>query len=289
MSGQLLRPNQIAEYEHTEKSLERKLKNKYIEDKAAVRGQLRRLRSNLEKQRPIEPIGEEKDAMVKETDTLLEEIKIGMPSQEEMRKCPPGAIDKHRIWERRNKAKIQQWKNNQLRLNAGSDAVDIANLEVYRPTKNSLNMDNAFIKGEDYHLPEKIGYCMPFSDDDIRLLRARAPQEIWSKLPTMTAEQRTITRQIYITTWDEPEAQVEVVKPEVPEVSAVETPEDMQALDLEDEEDEDIEMLADPDEEKEMSTTEALTESLSDISGLWDEEEPAPPTNANRGNRRGKK
>jgi hypothetical protein len=34
-----------------------------------------------------------------------------MPSQEEMRKAPPGAVDKHMGWEKRNKPKIAEWKN----------------------------------------------------------------------------------------------------------------------------------------------------------------------------------
>jgi hypothetical protein len=40
-----------------------------------------------------------------------------MLSHEEMRKCPPGAVDRHRRWEKKNK-KILEWQNIQRRLNA---------------------------------------------------------------------------------------------------------------------------------------------------------------------------
>lgn len=200
----LLRPNQIQEYEATEKALRENLDNRDIQDKAAVRGQLRRLQHNLEKQRPIPPVGEAKDKLAKETNELLDKILVGMPSQAEMRRCPPGAIDKHRMWEKRNKDNIRRWKNNRLRLFAGTDNVDIANLEMYRPTKNSLNMENSYISGQDYNLPDVVGHCSPYTDEEIKLIKQRAPDAVWSKLPVLTSEQRALVRQIYVETWEEP-------------------------------------------------------------------------------------
>lgn len=275
MSNTLLRPNQIAEYERTRESLEKKLGNKYIQDKGAVRAQLKRLEKNLESQRPQEIKSPEKDKVVKETKNLLQEILVGMPSHEEMRKCPPGAIDKHRMWEKRNKEKIRRWKNNQLRLHVGSDQVDIANIEVHRPTRSSLNMDNAFIPGSEYNLPENVGYCIPFKDEEIKLIRKRAPADIWMKLPTMTAEQRSIVRQMFITTWEDPA--IEPLEVEISDYKSEEsTP--VETLEVEEKEKEEIKTFEEPPME--------ATNSLSDISSLWQDEEPKEPTNANRNKRR---
>ncbi len=147
-----LRPNQVAEYQLEEQSLIEKLKQPET-DKGVANGQLRRLRNQLEKQSPKEVVGKAKDAMIKENEGLLETILDGMPSQEEMRKNPPGAVGKHRSWERRVKKDLIRWKNNELRLNVGSDDSDICNLERHRPKKSSLNMDNAQIPGQQYYFP----------------------------------------------------------------------------------------------------------------------------------------
>lgn len=148
----LLRPLQLAEAESEQKSLEAKLLRPEA-DKGAVNGQLRRLKHQTEKQAPVMPTGKIKDALIKETESLLAKISEGMPSQEEMRKNPPGAVDKHMNWEKRNKTNIIAWKNGMLRLNAGTDNVDIANLEKHRPTRSELNMNGAQITGTRVHLP----------------------------------------------------------------------------------------------------------------------------------------
>jgi len=151
----LLRPNQIEELKDEEYALKRKLQMADVMpvDRGAVQGQLRRVQRHLEVQSPKDVEGKEKDDLIKETDTLLTKILEGMPSQEEMRKNPPGAVDKHRKWEKRNKAAIVRWKNNILTINKGTEDTDIANLEKYRPRASTLNMDNAQIPGTDYFFP----------------------------------------------------------------------------------------------------------------------------------------
>jgi len=203
----LLRPNQISQYESTKESLKEKLLNKNVQDKKAVRGQLSRLEKQFDAQNPKEFKGDEVDKAVKECIEIQGELTHGMPSQEEMRKCPPGAIDKHRVWERENKVKILKWKELKLRLNIGSEDPDVANLERYRPTRSSLNMDNAVIQGKDYHIPEDVSLCVPFSDEDIKLIRERAPEEVFNKLALLTSDQRSIVRQQFITPWEEESTQ----------------------------------------------------------------------------------
>ena len=149
----LLRPHQVNEMISDKENLQRQLNNPHIQDKGLVTSQLRKLNHQLETQTPKHFVGKDLDTAVQRSDKLKEEILQGMPSQEEMRKSPPGAVDKHRTWEKRNKAKLLEWKEIQLRLNAGSDENDVANFERFRPTGSSLNMQNAQIPGKQYFMP----------------------------------------------------------------------------------------------------------------------------------------
>jgi len=85
-----------------------------------VMKQIRRLDTSLNAQTPKAFVGAEVDAAVQMERELRERILQGMPSQEEMRKSPPGAVDKHIEWEKRNKTDLLKWKNLKLRLNAGN-------------------------------------------------------------------------------------------------------------------------------------------------------------------------
>lgn len=166
----LLRPHQREEMQSEKSALENKLKNPYIQDKGAVGSQLRKLNKQLETQTPVPYKSDEIDAKVKREKELREDLLNGMPSQEEMRKAPPGAIGKHMTWEKSKKAKLMEWKETQLRLNPESDDPDIANFERYRPTTSSLNMANAQIPGVQYYLPTeayKQGYeKIEWSEED---------------------------------------------------------------------------------------------------------------------------
>ena len=151
----LLRPYQIEEMTSDRENLERQLNNPHIQDKGAVTTQLRKLRHQLETQTPKPYVGGELDTAVARSEKLKTEILDGMPSQEEMRKSPPGAVDKHRTWEKKNKAKLLEWKEIQLRLNAGTDENDVANFERFRPTGSTLSMHNAVIPGKQYFMPSE--------------------------------------------------------------------------------------------------------------------------------------
>lgn len=172
----LLRPQQVEDFKSEEQNLERTLGEKDA-DKAVIHGQLRRLRQDLEAQTPVMPEGKAKDSMIQENKALLETITTGMLSQEEMRKCPPGAVDRHIKWEREQKGNIARWKNNMLRLNAGSHETEIANLEKYRPTKSTMNMQGAQISGRNYSFPSgkiPITNCVPDGELDQYAAEVRA-------------------------------------------------------------------------------------------------------------------
>lgn len=189
----LLRPEQVVTATEEVKSLEAKLVNPLIQDKGEVQRQLVRARKALVDQTPVAPAAEEEGSMVRREKELLSKILEGMPSQEEMRKAPPGAVDKHMRWEKANKLRILEWKNIKLRLNAGSSDKDIANLEVHRPKTSTLNMDNAQIPGKQFFMPETTGPAVTFSDEQLALLRQVSPA-LADTIGMMTNAQRQQVR-----------------------------------------------------------------------------------------------
>ena len=188
----LLRPHQVEEAEAHVRSAEAKLSNPRIEDKGEARNQLIRSRKSLEEQRPRPPAtSEEEGRMVARSGELLSRILAGMPSQEEMRKAPPGAVDKHMGWEKRNKPAIMEWKNLQLRLRPGER--EAANLERHRPVGSTLSMDNAFIQGRNIIIPDAVGVTVVFSDAELGQLDALKPG-LRESVGAMTNEQRQVVK-----------------------------------------------------------------------------------------------
>lgn len=186
----LLRPDQIDDMEGEKETLERKLHNPRIEDKGAVQDQLRRLSKQLESQRPTPYAATEIDSAVRREAELRDQISRGMLSHEEMRKCPPGAVDRHRRWEKENKPRILEWQNIQRRLNSGNEDREVACIENFRPVASRMNMDGALIPGKQYHLPPPgAGLPVAFSDEQLALLRSLSP-EIADKLGTLSNDER---------------------------------------------------------------------------------------------------
>src|SRR3990167_1705518 len=192
----LLRPAQIEDTKSEIKALEAKLQSPHIEDKGEVAKQLRRVTKSFEEQLPRPPVdGEEEGRMISRSRDLLNDILRGMPSQEEMRKAPPGAVDKHMKWEKANKQKILEWKNLQLCLTHGQEP-DAANLERHRPVGSTLNMDNAFIPGKMFFMPPaNAGLPTAFSDDQLAYLRSISP-DLADQIGLMNNDQRRQVRQV---------------------------------------------------------------------------------------------
>lgn len=78
--------------------------------------------------------GHEKDKLANLEKELRAAWTTNMPTEEEMRKNPPGQVDRHRKWEKLNKKIIGQWKNVRRQLEPDSDDKDLANIERYRPS-----------------------------------------------------------------------------------------------------------------------------------------------------------
>lgn len=190
----LLRPQQIEEMKSEVAAAEAKLSNPAILDKGEARKQLIRTRATLDAQTPKPPeSADEEGRMVRRSRQLLDDILQGMCSQEEMRKAPPGAVDKHMGWEKRNKQKILEWKNLQLRLRPGER--EAANLERHRPVGSSLSMDNAVIPGKAIYIPENVGATVTLTDEDMARLQALKP-EIAGRVAAMTNEQRQVVKEM---------------------------------------------------------------------------------------------
>jgi hypothetical protein len=191
----LLRSHQRKEMKDELDTLHAKLKNPHIEDKGAVQRQIQRLQHQADTQTPKPFLPSEIDAAVKLEKDLRDKIMVGMPSQEEMRKSPPGAIGKHMAWEKRNKKNIEEWKNTQLRMNHDSTDPDVANFERYRPVASTLNMHNAHIPGQQYFMPPTSpqyaeGYDRIYNNDDAKPDAQKKDKKPGKKKYSMSPEAR---------------------------------------------------------------------------------------------------
>lgn len=191
----LLRPEQIRETQGEVHRIDGMLKDPraQVEDRPAAMRQLKNMQNLLETQVPVEYAGAVKDAAAIEEVNLREAmVADGMPTQAEMRKAPPGAVNKLITWEARNKEKLKRWKYITMRLNVGSSDPDLTNFEKFRPAGGAqeLSMDNAQIAGKQYRLPPPgAGPVVVMSDAEKTVLQGLNP-EIASAMALATNEQR---------------------------------------------------------------------------------------------------
>lgn len=204
----LLKPRQVEDMKEEQKMLEDSLSapahvSGRIQDKPAMFRQLNNIKQTLERDMPREYAVHELDLAKSREAELINQIRQGMPTQEEMRRNPPGAVDKHRAWEARNKNAILEWKNIRKRLHASDaiddclpDSTDLSNIEMYRPSGGAqqMNMDNAQIPGTEYHMDHN-PTSVVFSDDEISTLQRLDP-DLAKSLCTMPAEARTAIKAI---------------------------------------------------------------------------------------------
>lgn len=199
----LLRPQQAAELAEEKKRINTAIRERpeMVQDKAAAHKQVRDISKMLETQAPKALKGKDKDEAIAKVAKLQEEITQGMPSKQEMRECPTGAIQKHTSWEQRNKKKLAEWKELQLRLNVGTDDPDVANFERYRPTKSTLNIHNPIVQSTDFHNIENAAPACVISSEDLKLIKERAPEEVYGRLALMDRDQRALLVQQFVTNW----------------------------------------------------------------------------------------
>lgn len=150
--------------------------------------------------KPLLP--EEIDEAVKAEKQLRESWLQGMPTKAEMRRNPPGAVDKNIAWSRNKKKDVLKWKNLRRRLHASgisehrlADEGDISNIEMYRPDGGSgeMNMDNAQITGKDLHIPSfDNGLPTVLSDSEITKVKEIDPD---INLAVLDNEQRAAVKE----------------------------------------------------------------------------------------------
>ena len=155
-TGTYMRPAQTerlkGECEKIRKMLSSQMLVARLEDPGAMQQRLKTMEHQIEVQSAPTLTGEQRTLAAREEHELRESILDGMPSYEEMRKAPPGALGKHRRWEALKKSAVLRWKNRRLQLNPENTDPDLCNIETFRPRTSTLGMDNAFIPGTNYNL-----------------------------------------------------------------------------------------------------------------------------------------
>lgn len=101
---------------------------------------------------PTDLSSETRDALYRRECEVAEQIRQGMPTTEQMRRNPPGAVGMNQRWERAHKDKVLEWKNLRLLNNPDSDDKDLANVDILRssqllPDGSSTFMPAAQIPG----------------------------------------------------------------------------------------------------------------------------------------------
>lgn len=208
-----LRPAQTRDLTDEKARLTKFLKRDDV-DKKDARKNLRQVDAMLQDQSATQLAGQDLDSAVKRIATLEAEIKKGMLSSEEMRKCPPGAVGRHMDHEKRNKDNVKEWKRLQIATNADDTNPDLANIERLRPQKSSMNMHNALVSGTEHHNVEHAAPTTVLSSEDIAAIKQRAPEEVYGRLALMDAEQRSIVKTQYVVDWVEEEEEEAEKEPE---------------------------------------------------------------------------
>lgn len=148
---QYLRPDQEASIQQETRSIDQMLASPVPGgmDKGEMRKRKRALEKMLAEQQAPDLNAEQRDAFSREARRLEAEFTVGMPSAEEMRKNPPGAVDRNLAWHYRHRRTVARWKNIMRALHKGDTSPDIANVERFRPhhTAADLSMTGAQIPG----------------------------------------------------------------------------------------------------------------------------------------------
>lgn len=107
----------------------------------------RSLDDELEEHSPPPVSGETKDALHVRLKILEEDIRGGMPTQEVMRRNPPGAVDMHDKWMKRTKDMQIERKNILKVLDPDNDDKDYCSVEMLRPSGITPDMAATYMMG----------------------------------------------------------------------------------------------------------------------------------------------
>lgn len=164
LNTNLLRFGQREQIKHEIAQAEDSLKLAKTDDANIIRSNKRKAERMLKEGSPEPLTGAEKDKLAVLEKKMADRIRIGMPTDETMRKNPVGAVDESSRWEKANKKLIRMWKNVRIQLNPESDERDLANVERLRPRGQFDRMrTDAQIAGHMSYgnIPEELWPFMP--------------------------------------------------------------------------------------------------------------------------------
>lgn len=142
-----LKPGQRAEKQREiaeiRAQLDDPLIRKRIQNPGALIARNKAQQRDLDTQSPPPLTPGLRDKLARLDRLLVDRISDGMPTGEQMRRKPPGAVDQHTAWDRANKRHVLMWKAGRRLLHPDSDAVDLCNVEQLRRPglTNNLHVD----------------------------------------------------------------------------------------------------------------------------------------------------
>lgn len=129
------RESESREVAEIDRKLTDPVERRFLANPGKLKQQNDRRRANLLAQSPPTDLrSSQRDKLKRLEAETREYVRENMPTAEDMRHNPPGAVDHHRAWERATKRAMLTWKTARILLNPTSDATDLANFERYRPT-----------------------------------------------------------------------------------------------------------------------------------------------------------
>ena len=135
MGTRFLRPNQIRDSLEEKTTLEAQLAQSTPDgtlSRSEIGAQLQRVNKFLDEGTPPPTTPERRDELRKSIARLGKEISENMPTREDMVRKLPGAGDHSTKWEKANKKKIFQWKDDRRELDPTNEDVDYTNIEILR-------------------------------------------------------------------------------------------------------------------------------------------------------------
>lgn len=167
-----------------------------IQDPALMMKTLKGIEKSLNEDAPVAYVGPDLDKALKRAAELKALIQADMCTQAEMRRNPPGALDKHIAFETKHEDNILEYKNIQKRLLAagalpsGMSERSAANIEMFRPAGGSgeLNMDNAQIPVT-RTISLGANRSSTLNERELEIIKLLAP-DIYDKLALLTSDQR---------------------------------------------------------------------------------------------------
>lgn len=196
----LLRPHQMINYQKELQECDVDLKNPRIQDRGNLRKRKRLLQKQYDDQAP-RPITDPlvRDKVARRIKGLEDQIRIGMPTEEEMRKATNHTVEQHRRWERANKSKILEWRNLSRQLHTDQSDPDtwdrsLGDTERLRPHSvgQSRYVSDALIPGafSMSDLPAENWEQIFDHEPNSALRQAEKVQAEKRKRPPLTPEQK---------------------------------------------------------------------------------------------------